>query len=88
MPLLIDSPYLRFEEIKPVSPRKTEIWGVYSIRGLPLGQIRWFGRWRQFTFWPEPSTVFNSECMNTIRMFTDELNAEHRAAAAERRAAS
>lgn len=86
MPLLIDSPYLRFEEILVESPRKTPIWGVYSVHGFLLGQVRWFGRWRQFTFWPEPSTTFNVDCLTAIRAFTDELNAEHRATIAARRA--
>lgn len=86
MPLLIDDPYLRFDEITVESPRKTPIWGVYSHRGFLLGQVRWFGRWRQFTFWPEPSTTFNTDCLRTIIAFTNELNAEHRAALAARRA--
>jgi len=59
------SKYLEFQllEQKP----KTKVIGVYSKKsGDRLGRIKWFGRWRQYTFFPEFETVFNIECLNDI----------------------
>lgn len=47
--------------------RKTEVWIVRATRDqAKLGEIRWFGRWRQYAFWPEPETIFNIDCLREI----------------------
>lgn len=38
-----------------------------------LGEIRWFGRWRKYAFFPESQTVFESQCLGDIAEFIDEL---------------
>ena len=50
---------------------KTSQWEVRSLNrpGEVLGDIRWYAQWRQYTFWPRPRTLFNSECMNDITWF-------------------
>lgn len=60
--------YLEFRllEQKP----KTQVIEVISKRrGSRLGIIKWFGRWRQYAFFPESGTVFNIECLNDIQSF-------------------
>ena len=62
------SKYLEFAllEKKP----KTQVIKVMSkIHGNSLGVIKWFGRWRQYSFFPEPETVFNVECLNDIKSY-------------------
>jgi hypothetical protein len=62
------SSYLIFG-LDPVASagRKTEVWRVYATRGSALlGTIKWFGRWRQYAFFPEPDTIFNPECLDAI----------------------
>ncbi len=62
---------------------KTNVWTVFSTRtGNPLGHIKWFGRWRQYTFMPEFDTVFSSGCLNDIQDFIDNEMALRRANAA------
>ena len=59
------SKYLDFKllEQKP----KTEVIGVYSKKSRNiLGIIKWYGRWRQYAFFPEIDTLYNSECLNDI----------------------
>jgi hypothetical protein len=59
------SKYLEFSliEKKP----KTKVIGVWSKKSANrLGIIKWFGRWRQYAFFPETGTVFNTECLNDI----------------------
>ena len=62
------SKYLEFVllEQKP----KTKVIGVVSkLHGIRLGVIKWFGRWRQYSFFPETETVFNAECLNDIQSY-------------------
>ena len=69
------SRYLDFAllEKKP----KTQVIKVMSkIHGNRLGVIKWFGRWRQYGFFPEPETVFNLECLNDIQSYIKGLKDE------------
>ena len=69
------SKYLKFHllEQKP----KTKVIGVYSKKNDDvLGEIKWFGRWRQYAFFPESGTIFNSECLNDIIIHIKELKNE------------
>ena len=62
------SKYLEFQflEKKP----KTKVIGVYSKRsGDRLGIIKWYGAWRQYAFYPEYETLFNTECLNDIIIY-------------------
>jgi hypothetical protein len=70
--------YLDFLE-SPNLTGKTRIVQVVSKRhGDALGVIRWFGRWRQYTFWPFAQTTFNPGCLTEINGRIGELMAERR----------
>lgn len=46
---------------------KTKIVNVYSAQhGDKLGEIRWFGRWRQYAFFPAEGTIWNPQCLDEI----------------------
>lgn len=68
--------YLEFKEDVPVSEkRKTPIIGVYSIQhGFKLGEIKWYGRWRQFAFFPVDETLYNVDCLIDISWQVHQLN--------------
>ena len=54
--------------------QKTQIWHVYSKNhGSFLGYIKWFGRWRQYAFFPAAETVWNPECLGDIGVFIKKL---------------
>jgi hypothetical protein len=73
------SEYLDFEERPPVEGRKTKVVVVRSAGSSAiLGDIRWFGRWRQYTFQPERGTVFNQGCLATINAYMAALMEERR----------
>ncbi len=58
---------------------KTKIVTVLSKNhGDTLGQIRWFGRWRQYAFFPANDTVFNPGCMQDICDEIERLMGERR----------
>lgn len=60
--------------------RKTDVWLVRATRDYALlGTIKWFGRWRQYTFWPEPGTTFNPDCLRAIVSKCDTLTTRQRA---------
>lgn len=68
------SKYLEFSII--VRKPKTDIIGVWSKKsGEILGEIKWFGRWGQYSFFPRSETIFNTECLNDILKYIKMLHA-------------
>ncbi len=67
---LADSQYLVFREARATG--KTKRWDVMSkTGGYRLAQIRWHGAWRQYCFYPEPTTVWNVGCLGDVQNFID-----------------
>ena len=67
--MINESKYLEFVTQPKRKTQKTWIIDVTSRSGgMLLGQIKWYGAWRQYAFYPNPETVtiFNVECMNDI----------------------
>lgn len=59
------SKYLEFKELQ--SKPKTKVISVDSkLHGNTLGIIKWYGAWRQYAFFPEYGTLFNTECLDDI----------------------
>jgi hypothetical protein len=52
---------------------KTQIWRVETKYGDLLGVVRWFGRWRQYTFWPSSETLYSAGCLSDIADFIGSL---------------
>ena len=46
---------------------------------IKLGEVRWFGRWRQYAFFPNFETVFEKQCMRDITNFLETLMNERKA---------
>lgn len=64
--------YLRFTETASPS-RKTRTWTVYGLHNeRHLGNIGFYGRWRQFVFYPEVGTLFNKGCLSDINTFMED----------------
>lgn len=63
--------YLTVEDISPPS-RLTKVWVLNGSDNSPLGQIRWYSAWRQYTFWPNGNLaiVLNATCLDDIAKFT------------------
>jgi len=61
--------------------QKTKRWNVCSSKSdATLGTVKWFSRWRQYTFDPDLGTTFNSACLEDLVKFLTRVNDEHRAA--------
>lgn len=63
--------YIRFNFTGETSKSgKTHIWNVTAkADGFNLGQVRWFGRWRKYSFFPSPDCVFEEVCLGDIAEF-------------------
>lgn len=74
------SQYLEFVQVwNEGEKRKTKIFKVRSkLHGSYLGGIQWYGRWRQYAFFPAEETVFNSGCLDDILQFIRKLMEERR----------
>ncbi len=64
----------RFAEQKP----KTGVWLVSSKYGGDIGVIKWFPRWRKYSFFPDDKTIYEEVCMREISGFIEELTKEHK----------
>lgn len=61
--------------------KATKVWTVSegtNCRGPELGQVRWFGRWRKYAFFPEGGKVFEETCMREISYFCETATKLHR----------
>jgi len=59
------SKYLEFSERE--SGCKTKIIEIWTKKHkCLLGEIRWYGCWRQYCFYPSYGTIFNRTCMDDI----------------------
>lgn len=49
--------------------------GIYLVvaktGGKNLGEVRWFGRWRCYGFYPYEGTVFERHCLRDIADFCE-----------------
>jgi len=63
------SKYIKFTIIEE-KPKTKVIEVTSKIRiYMKLGIIKWYPRWRQYTFFPEDGTIFNVECLNDIQSY-------------------
>jgi hypothetical protein len=78
--------YIRVCEKPRPAGRKTAIWTICDRYWTPLAEVRWYGRWRQYTLWPAGDTVWSTGCLQDAVRFIARCNAVHRAAARSDRA--
>lgn len=62
--------YITISKISDSKSGKTGIWSVINKKhGDLLGIVSWFGSWRQYTFRPQPDTIFSAGCLDDIESF-------------------
>ncbi len=71
--------FVILEKPKVVS-RKTSIYEIYekNTTGCLLGEIKWYGAWRKFCFFPNEKTIWDTKCLTKITEFLDKTNKEYR----------
>jgi len=84
--------YVRLLYHGPSDSGKTEVWSVVSqktgdVDGDVLGQVKWFGRWRQYAFFPEGQTIYSKGCLDDIAKFVADINSRQKIAARQKEGA-
>lgn len=67
--------------VEQIPPKhwKTRLWNIMTVDGhYHIGQIKWFGRWRRYCFFPVDQTVFEQDCLRDIADFIEQKTKEHR----------
>ena len=72
---MIESKFIYVSKVE-LPKRKTPIYKLYSMQNkdIFLGEIKWFGAWRQYCFFPEGDTIFDRKCLTYINNFLEEVN--------------
>lgn len=74
-----ENKWMAYEEVEPAKPRRTRIISVVNRRSrLSLGLLKWYGPWREYSFFPYPNTLFNNGCMRSISGALDTLNIQQK----------
>lgn len=78
----INMTHIFLQDCPALAGPKTKAWFVRSkYDGQPvLGNVRWFGRWRKYAFYPEAGCIFEEVCMREISEFIEKTTKEHREA--------
>lgn len=69
--------FIRFVEAPQTGT--TTRWDCWSHRDGDLGQVHWYGAWRQYCYFPSENTVFSAGCLKDITDFIKWLMDERRA---------
>ena len=73
----MESKYIQMEliERKP----KTVVFEVQTKNDQTrLGIIKWYPNWRQYSFFPEPETIFSKGCLADINSFIEHLMLDYK----------
>ena len=74
--------FINFQERHDVVSRTTKIYACCNNRsGAELGDVRWYGAWRQYCYFPTAqAAVYSAGCLRDIDQFIAALMAERKAA--------
>lgn len=75
MKVIKETQYLSFVEA-PTKGKTKVIAIVNRHHEEIIGEIRWFGRWRQYCFFPRGETVWNTTCMDDVNSVIKQLREE------------
>ncbi len=74
----IETKWLTFE-LRP-GKGKTCRYDVMTKGDVPykIGEVKWYGPFRKYSFFPEPKTVYDYSCMQVISKLIFDLEAQRR----------
>lgn len=70
---------------RKIKGRKTLIYDIFSLKekvpdvtsiftDVHLGQIKWYGAWRKYCFFPNKETIWDNKCLEQIIDFLNTIN--------------
>ncbi len=69
--------WIDFVKITAPITRKTSIFHVFTKDGTILGEVKWYGSWRQYSFFPADNIIFERICLREIADFCDIETRKH-----------
>ena len=79
--------YLQFEKLSRIEGRKTDIYEIWTggkdfeeggAKYADLGEIKWYGPWRKYAFFPNEGTLYDGKCLNEITTFLEKIMLERK----------
>lgn len=71
--------WIEFVEVTTNKDKKTKQFNVINRESrIFLGTVKWFGNWRQYSFFPQPNMVFERQCLMDIAHFINQLMVERK----------
>jgi hypothetical protein len=59
--------------------RNTKRWTIVAHDGeVELGEVKWFGKWRCYAYFPLNDTLYEKQCLRDIAAFCERRTNEHR----------
>lgn len=78
-PAAYSGTHIEFVPSGPSATGKTFTWIVEPKDGGGLlGIVKWFSRWRKYSFYPEPRCLFEQTCLREIAEFIEDRTREQR----------
>lgn len=74
----MESKYLDFIEVGKSPTGRTLKIEVRSKNMVPMGEVKWYGQWRKYCFYPLTLRVLDEHCLDDIAKFIVEKTREHR----------
>lgn len=70
--------WIEFVEMN-IPTKKTKTFIVRNKdNGCEIGMVKWFGAFRQYSFFPNNETVYEKTCLNDISKFMENLMEERK----------
>ncbi len=70
--------YAHIHFVEVAKKTKTSVWSCRNNRSKEeLGQVKWYGPWRQYCYFPTRQAVYNNRCLSIIADFTGTLTTFH-----------
>jgi len=74
---VIDAANFEYINVYKLPRKEGKNTDVYEIKNntnsILLGTIKWYFQWRQYCFFPEGKTIWNTKCLNDIIDFLERL---------------
>jgi len=59
--------------------RKTKRWTIVATDGeVELGEVKWFGKWRCYAYFPLNDTLYEKTCLRDLANFCEAKSKVHR----------
>lgn len=70
--------YIRFDDYSDPKAKTRRFMCLAKNGDAYLGEVGWYGPWRQYCFFPASDTIFNKGCMEDICHFIQQLMDERK----------